>query len=249
MAEHNFQGDGITPYAADAGVALTRLADGSVDCVVTRAPRWRPPGGSDRRRAGGPRWQDGRIGLESTSQDYVDQLRGVFAELRRVVRDTGTIWLNVGAPRAAAGPAEAAGMPWRVVFALQRDGWILRNAVVWRFRSAVPVAGCLSSCYETLFLLTKKPRYYFSLDSVRESSGKTGAIGDVWLLGEAAGACLPVEVAARCVAAGCPAGGVVLDPFSGNAATGVAALRLGRTYVGIAIPRLGLADIQDRSAA
>ena len=259
MAEHYFQGDGITLYAADAEAALARLATGSVDCVVTRVPRWRPPGGSDRHQAGGPRWRDVRLGREPTPPDYADRLRGVFAELRRVVRDTGTVWLNVGAPRAAAVPAEAAGMPWRVVFALQRDDWILRNAVVWRrSRSAVPVAGRLSPCYETLFLLTKKPRYYFNFDSIRERSGKSRVIGDVWPSGEAAGADLPVEVAARCVAVGCPAGGVVLDPFSGSAASGVAARGLGCTYVGIdvdtrrhiaALCRFGLADIQHRSAA
>ena len=247
VAEHYFHKDGVTLYTGDAAAGLAWLPGGSADCVVTSAPRWRNG------EVTGKRGQDLCIGREPTAQGYVERLRSVFAELGRVVRDTGTVWLNVGTPRAGTSVGQA-GMPWRVVFALQRDGWLLRNAVVWRrSQMAAPIEGRLSSCYETIFLLTKKPRYYF--DSVR---ARSGAIGDVWLLGDAAGPGLSAEVAARCISAGCPAGGVVLDPFSGAAASGVVARRLGRAYVGIdvdagchadALRRFGLTNNRDRSAA
>ncbi|MFD8493340.1 DNA-methyltransferase [Amycolatopsis sp. NPDC059657] len=173
------------------------------------------------------------------------------------------------------------GIPWTVAFALQRDGWILRNAIVWHKPNAMPepVRDRLSSRYELLFLLTKQRKYDFDLDAIREPLARPNAVrkigaatgqqrgknpGDVWSiptrpLREAHFAAFPIDIPLRCVAAGCPENGTVLDPFSGAGTTGLAARRLGRHYVGIdlnpefhaiALRRLDLpAQQTDRNAA
>lgn len=171
------------------------------------------------------------------------------------------------------------GMPWRVAFALQDAGWILRNEIIWAKPNAMPesVTDRLSTRHEHLFLLTKSPRYWFDLDAVREpaeTADRTGPRrsyapgsassmsaggehqemagpfaglplnplgrnpGDVWTINTtpfsgAHFATFPVELPARCIKAGCKPGGTVLDTFSGSGATGLAAARLGRKYVGI----------------
>jgi site-specific DNA-methyltransferase (cytosine-N4-specific) len=216
------------------------------------------------------------------------------------------------------------GMPWRVAFALQADGWILRNAVIWHKPNAMPesVRDRLSNRYEMLFLLVQQQHYHFDLDPIREPLARPEALsegiviggankgrhggrgatarrrgnstyghakytatdafptdppgaalrptgrqytaahvrgknpGDVWSLTTrplraAHFAAFPVDIPLRCIAAGCPLGGTVLDPFSGAATTGLAALQLGRSYIGIdlkaafhdiALDRLGLAQ-------
>jgi site-specific DNA-methyltransferase (cytosine-N4-specific) len=312
---------------------------GSVDYPASPAHR----GGDPRvcRRCGATR-VDRQYGLEPTPEDYVDTLRRVFAELRRVLDPAGTVWLNLGdsysseppgqsyhamrhstlAGRTAAEQARESvrradvdritavprknllGMPWRVALALQADGWILRNAIVWAKRNPMPesVRDRLSTTYEFVFLLTTGSRYHFDLDPIRvplvrpealteditvggTPGVRTGAVGasarrrggvygakyrdpapfahttpgaairptgrrhdathprgknpgDVWHLStrplrEAHFATFPIDIPLRCIAAGCPPDGVVLDPFSGAATTGMAALHLGRRYIGI----------------
>ncbi|WP_059007829.1 DNA-methyltransferase [Streptomyces specialis] len=311
------------------------------------------------RRCGAVR-HDRQYGLEPTLDEYVDTLRRVFAEVRRVLVDTGTVWLNLGDSYAATPPGRAAdpmrtstlaspaatghlrtsvqhagidrtaelppknllGVPWRVAFALQADGWILRNAVVWHKPNAMPesVTDRLSCRYELLFLLVKQRRYFFDLDAIREPLARPEALGegivvggahkgrragidatarrrgssvygtgkyadtapftqqhgaalrptgrkhtaahprgknpgDVWPLPTrplkaAHFAAFPLDIPLRCIAAGSPEGGAVLDPFSGAGTTGLAARQLGRAYTGIdlradfhdlALHRLGLA--------
>ncbi|AIG74414.1 Hypothetical protein AJAP_07510 [Amycolatopsis japonica] len=224
--------------------------------------------------------------------------RSTAAQLQDSVR-------RAGAARAHDLPRKnLMGMPWRVAFALQEDGWILRNAIVWHKPNAMPesVRDRLSNRYEMLFLLTKQQKYFFDLDPIREplarpeavgesiviggaNEGRYGGIdatarrrgnsvygkyrdtepfagkphsdamrptgtqhtaahargknpGDVWSittrpLREAHFAAFPVDIPLRCIAAGCPDGAVVLDPFSGAATTGLAARKLGRNYIGI----------------
>ncbi|MPZ79645.1 MAG: site-specific DNA-methyltransferase [Actinophytocola sp.] len=395
MPERYYQDDTVTLYTGDATGTVAGLPDDSVQSVVTSPPYWglrdyntaRWVGGdpdcphltsalaSAAHRDGVPRRchrcgayrEDQQHGVESTPDGYVDRLRSVFAELRRVLVDTGTVWLNLGdsysadppgrtrdpmrastlSGRSAAAPLRESvrragvvrtrvvprknliGMPWRVAFALQRDGWILRNAIVWHKPNAMPesVRDRLSNRYETIFLLTKQQRYYFDLDAVREPLARPEALtegtviggsnkgrhagigatarrrghtvygkfsttepftsrspgdamrptgmrhsaghprgknpGDVWPLAtrplrEAHFAAFPIDIPLRCIAAGCPAGGVVLDPFSGAATTGMAARQLGRSYIGIdlnsefhdiGLRRLGLASDPGRRAA
>lgn len=182
--------DHVTLWHGDAAATLAALPDASVDCIVTSPPYY------GLRDYG----VDGQLGAEASPAEFVAALVAVFHEARRVLADDGTLWLNLGDSYAAAGqahrpeqhepaagpdraahaePARQAvdrpsksllGIPWRVALALQDDGWILRNDIIWAKPNAMPesVADRLSSRHEHVFLLTKNPRYWFDLDAVRE---------------------------------------------------------------------------------
>ena len=148
---------------------------------------------------------DGQIGLEQTPDDYVNELVEVFREVRRVLSDDGTLWLNLGDSYAGGGggnynktgvsqaggqhitnvrnrpewlenagvkPKDLMGIPWRVAFALQADGWYLRSDIIWHKPNPMPesVTDRPTKSHEYLFLLTKSPRYYYDHVAVREPS-------------------------------------------------------------------------------
>jgi DNA modification methylase len=169
-------------YLGDARDVLADMTDGSADCIVTSPPYW------GKRDYGMAR----QYGRESDPETYVATLRGVFAEARRVLADDGTCWLNLGDSYSVGGgartglhaylgphltahkvPAMSAknllGLPWRVAFALQGDGWILRNAIVWHKPNAMPesVRDRLNCRHELIFLLVKQAAYWFDLDPIR----------------------------------------------------------------------------------
>lgn len=338
--------DQIVLHHGDALDVARSFEDGAADCIVTSPPYY---GLRDYGTAG-------QYGLEASPAEYVETMRALFAELRRALADDGTLWLNIGdsysgGNRGAYDPAghlsdgvplsrpitgipskNLLGIPWRVAFALQDDGWILRNAIVWNKPNAMPesVTDRLSGRYEHVFLFSKSRRYWFDLDSIREvydgdrvpsrraRTGNTnkenscttpwtpdpGSIattaegiagntdapagqetlacptdigkppsvghastppgqspqtnmlptglrhtaanpagsnpGDVWSIptapfSAAHFAVMPVQLAQRCILAGCKPGGTVLDPFSGSGTTGFAAQRTGRRYIGIDI--------------
>jgi len=171
-----------TLYVGDAREVLAEMPNGSADCIVTSPPYW---GKRDYRVVG-------QYGHEPDPTAYVDALRRTFAEARRVLADDGTCWLNLGDSYSAGGggasglhaylgrnlaahrdvgrpPKNLLGLPWRVAFALQDDGWILRNAIVWHKPNAMPesVRDRLNCRYELLFLLVKQPAYWFDLDPIR----------------------------------------------------------------------------------
>ena len=180
----------VTLYHGDALEVLRSLPDGSVDCCVTSPPYF------GLRDYG----VDGQYGAEASPAEYVETMRTLFAQVRRVLADDGTLWLNLGdsyssaskgsggtAKVTLAGPATGAyfaprkfnmdvpaknllGIPWRTAFALQDDGWILRNDIIWAKPNAMPesVTDRLSTKHEHLFLLTKRPRYWFDLMPIRE---------------------------------------------------------------------------------
>jgi site-specific DNA-methyltransferase (adenine-specific) len=183
---------------------LRTLADGSIQCCVTSPPYW---GLRDYGR-------DGQIGLEATPTAYVERIVEVFREVRRVLRDDGTLWLNIGDSYAAARggtsmPAETlaggvsgrgdlvakrgresgytphrdssahglkhkdlVGIPWRVAFALQADGWYLRQDIIWHKPNPMPesVRDRCTKAHEYVFLLAKSERYYYDADAVSEQS-------------------------------------------------------------------------------
>jgi DNA modification methylase len=176
------------------GDVRDRLADlsaGSVRCCVTSPPYWglRDYGVS------------GQLGLERTPEAFVAAMVGVFAEVRRVLADDGTLWLNLGdtfsggrngapgpqsdvkhpdrtrgwvPPQAAGGSGLAqkqlVGIPWRVAFALQADGWWLRSDIVWNKSNPMPesVTDRPTRAHEYIFLLTKSARYFYDGDAIRE---------------------------------------------------------------------------------
>jgi DNA modification methylase len=169
-------------YVGDARDVLAGLPDGSADCIVTSPPYW------GKRDYG----VVGQYGREPGPAAYVATLRAVFAEARRVLADDGTCWLNLGDSYSAGGGARTGlhaylgphltahkvpgmtaknllGLPWRVAFALQDDGWILRNAIVWHKPNAMPesVRDRLNCRHELIFLLVKQAAYWFDLDPIR----------------------------------------------------------------------------------
>lgn len=169
----------LTVYGGDARDVLPTLPDASVHCVVTSPPYW------GLRDYG----SDGQLGLEATPEEYVANLVAVFREVRRVLRDDGTLWLNLGdsyaggvmAPpgtdkqasnRGATNgvgidksghglkPKDLVGIPWRVAFALQGDGWVLRSEIIWAKPNPMPesVTDRPTKSHEQLFLLSKARR-------------------------------------------------------------------------------------------
>jgi len=190
-----YSDESVTLYHGDSLEVLRDQPDGSVDCCVTSPPYF------GLRDYG----VEGQYGLEASPAEYVETMRALFAEVRRVLADDGTLWLNLGdsytggggfcatAPssatsksgkygaalvagglkgeRAANLPAKnLMGIPWRVAFALQDDGWILRNDIIWAKPNAMPesVTDRLSTKHEHLFMFSKSPRYWFDLDPIRE---------------------------------------------------------------------------------
>lgn len=171
------------------------LADGSVHCVVTSPPYWGLRDYSC----------DGQLGLESTPDAFVAAMVAVFREVKRVLRDDGTLWLNIGdsyfndargglRPSAGLGvdgrydgvacvsapglkPKDLVGIPWRVALALQADGWWLRSEIIWAKPNPMPesVTDRPTKAHEQVFLLAKSERYFFDRESVRETAANPGA--------------------------------------------------------------------------
>ncbi|AYQ98553.1 methyltransferase [Mycobacterium phage Reptar3000] len=146
----------MTLYHGDAYTVADGLASGSVDSIVTSPPYF------GLRNYGQP----GQYGIEATPAEYVEKLRKLFGELRRVLADDGTLWLNLGDTYKGK---NLLGMPWRVALALQDDGWILRNDVVWQKPNAAPQSSRdrLTGRYEHVFLFVKQSSYWFDLDPIR----------------------------------------------------------------------------------
>lgn len=128
------------------------------------------------------------------------------------------------------------GMPWRVAFALQADGWILRSHITWVKKAAMPesVKNRPTRVTEDVFLFAKQPQYYYNNEAVREPSGAN--LRNFWVLGpepNEAGhpAAFPKELVRRCILLGSRPGDVVLDPFSGSGTTGIVAVELQRSAI------------------
>ncbi len=189
----------------DALATLQGLEPSSIQCCVTSPPYW------GLRDYGA----DGQLGLEETPEKYVAGMVEVFREVRRVLRDDGTLWLNLGdsyagswgnqgrkpergIQRAINGdmktpvhdgrypskssntgtipegsglkPKDLCGIPWRVAFALQADGWYLRSDIIWHKPNPMPesVTDRPTKAHEYLFLMTKSARYFYDADAIRE---------------------------------------------------------------------------------
>ena len=352
-------------HQGDALAVLKTWPDAFIQTCVTSPPYW---GLRDYGVAG-------QLGLEKTPQEYVEKMVALFREVRRVLRDDGTLWLNLGdsyasawscnrpnvigngSPHAAtrmkriprgrgrwgggnvAAPGlkekDLCGIPWRVAFALQVDGWYLRSDIIWAKPNPMPesVTDRPTKSHEYLFLFSKNERYYYDQEAIKEpvapsqigrerddqvggnkgnvvnhspggryktpsgwdtstgngshgafhregrDVGKTGYVKksgnktrkpasargvpvntdgstngavagsipwegstrnkrSVWTVTtipfkEAHFATFPPKLIEPCILAGCPGGGLVLDPFMGAGTTAFVAARLNRRFIGI----------------
>ena len=118
---------------------------------------------------------EGQLGMEPSVSEWVDHLVAVCDELARVLRPTGSMWLNLGDSysrhlRFGAPPKSLLLGPERLLVALAERGWIIRNKVVWAKPNPMPasVVDRLNTTWEPMFLLVRSPRYYFHLDGIRE---------------------------------------------------------------------------------
>ncbi len=317
---------------------MRTLPDESVNCIVTSPPYW------GLRDYGSP----GQLGLEPTFAEFLAHMVEIFEECRRVLRKDGTMWVNMGDSYSSGGrgshgsltdkqasnsasrgvprpnsPASAKnliGQPWRLAFALQDAGWILRSDIIWHKPNPMPesVTDRPTRAHEYVFLLVKSKKYWYDADAIRTvPSPETKQLShdtmdykrrdkyktpDGWDTGEGAHgsihrngrekgltaserfggpnsgfrkkqcpnntqptekpvegryegfqganartvwtiptqgypdahfATFPEELPKRCILAGCPEGGTVLDPFAGSGTTLAVAIRLGRKAVGI----------------
>jgi len=276
-------------YCGDVLDGLPEIEDKSINCCITSPPYW------------GLRDYDvkGQIGLEKTPEEYVDNLVKVFREVKRVLRDDGTLWLNLGDtycgtgskgdftdPKYSGGrngqkvalnneiqglkPKDLVGIPWMVAFALRDDGWYLRQDIIWYKKNPMPesVTDRCTKAHEYIFLLSKSKKYYFDYEAIQEPTvtkdnsnrdrdntklnntpGRTKMGGlktnnyeyrnkrSVWEVNlkpfnKAHFATFPENLIVDCVKAGCPEGGIVLDPFMGAGTTGLVSRKLNRNYIG-----------------
>jgi DNA modification methylase len=294
---------------------LKTIPTGTINTCITSPPYWglRDYGVEE------------QIGLEKTPEEYVSKMVEIFREVKRVLRDDGTLWLNLGdsyagswgnyAPTGQGGqrpknterwqrrayedkadwrpptsnkheglkPKDLVGIPWMVAFALRADGWYLRQDIIWHKPNCMPesVKDRCTKAHEYIFLLSKSRRYYYDHEVIKEPAAYDGrkdtllkgspkyekgivsgqvthpmaAKGherwkknergeyvrnkrSVWTIPtkpfkEAHFATFPEKLIEPCILAGCPEGGIVLDPFMGSGTTAVVALKHNRNYIGI----------------
>ena len=292
---------------------LKQLPDNSINCCVTSPPYW------GLRDYG----VEGQIGLEATPAEYVGRMVEVFREVKRVLRDDGTLWLNLGDTYAGywgdkkareenrpsmadtngwtngfnmnarpdfhtafdemkIKPKDLVGIPWMVAFALRADGWYLRQDIIWHKPNPMPesVKDRCTKAHEYIFLLSKSRHYYYDHEAIKEPAAydgrkdtflkgspkyKKGVVPgqvehsmavkgqerwkknekgeyvrnkrSVWTIPtkpfkEAHFATFPPALIEPCILAGCPEGGIVLDPFMGSGTTGMVAAMHQRNFIG-----------------
>ncbi len=143
----------------DALTVLDALPDESIDCAMTSPPYW-----GQRSYAGGG------IGLEDRYEDYIARLLAIFGKLHRVLKKTGSLWLNIG---DAYFKKNLLGLPWRVTLAMtDQQGWVLRNGIVWNKVKGGPdnADDKLRNVHEMVFHFVKVPKgYYYDVDAARKS--------------------------------------------------------------------------------
>jgi len=250
----------------DALTFLKSLPDESIQSIVTSPPYF------GQRDYG----SESQIGLESHPNDYVQSLVTLFREARRVLKNNGTFWLNIGDNYVGAtsqhkeggsqgknsrysrkhmngipqtGRKERnktfyemglpmkslVGMPWRVAFALQDDGWLLRCDIVWhRPSKSESVKDRPTHAHEFIFMFAKQQKYYYDRTAMQTPTGAN--IQSVWRIGGspftgAHFAVFPSELIEPLILASCPAEGVVLDPFGGSGTVGLVCRQHNRHFL------------------
>lgn len=253
------QREGCDIIAGNALEVLPRFSACHFRCCVTSPPYW------------GLRDYDypGQIGAEDSLADYIRKLRDVFREVRRTLSDDGTPWLNIGdsytsgnrrwrdtddknparamsyRPPTPLGlkPKDLIGIPWRIAFALQDDGWYLRSDIIWHKPNCQPesVKDRPTRSHEYVFLFAKSKHYYYDYKASKEPCNGNGTSRNrrrVWAINtepfpDAHFATFPPKLVEPCVCLGSQPGDRILDPFFGSGTVGEVCLSNNRRFVGI----------------
>ena len=161
-----YQDNWATLYLGDSLKTLKELPDNFIQTCVTSPPYWglRDYGIAD------------QLGLEETPEAYVDNMVKLFREVWRVLKKDGTLWLNLGDSYnnkiKGLKPKDLVGIPWRVAFALQADGWYLRSDIIWAKPNPMPesVTDRPTKSHEHIFLMSKSKQYYYDAEAIKEES-------------------------------------------------------------------------------
>lgn len=265
----NFQESFRTPSAdkpiilitGDTRELIKTIPDNTFQCAITSPPYWGV-------RDYGVKNQ---IGAEPDLDDYISDLASIFSELRRTLKPDGTFWLNIGNTYTSGGrkwrqedsknkgramsyrpptpdglkKKDLVGVAWMLAMACQREGWYLRNDIIWHKPNCQPesVRDRLTVSHEYLFLFTKSEKYYFDQEAIKEPTTNGDGIKNkrtVWSINtepcpEAHFAVFPKALVRPCLLAGTKVNDIVFDPFYGAGTVGIVAKELGRRCVGIEI--------------
>jgi site-specific DNA-methyltransferase (cytosine-N4-specific) len=252
----------LTIVQDDVRSALNTFGDESVQCVITSPPYW------------GVRDYgiENQIGAEPDLEDYIETLVGVFHEVRRILKKDGVFWLNIGNTYTSGGrkwrqedsknkgramsyrpptpqglkKKDLIGVAWKLAMACQKDGWYLRNDIIWHKPNGQPesVKDRLTVSHEYIFMFAKSERYKFDQASIREPSQNGNGMKNrrsVWSVNtkpfpEAHFAVFPEELIKPCILSSSEEGDVVLDPFLGAGTVAKVSLELGRSCLGELVP-------------
>lgn len=254
-----YSGDGLRLIIGDARHSLQKFDNEYFQCCITSPPYW------SLRDYG----IDGQIGAEDSVNHYIDDLVAVFREVRRTLKTDGTLWLNIGdsytsgnrtwrapdkknpgramtyRPPTPDGlkPKDLIGIPWRLAFALQNDGWYLRSDIIWYKPNCQPesVKDRPTRSHEYVFLFSKSEDYYYDYEAIKEKTTNGASSRNrrsVWSINTrgfqgAHFAVFPPELVELCMRAGSRDSSIVLDPFLGTGTVAEVAIELNRQCVGI----------------
>ena len=264
IQEAKFSNEAQKPHSCeiiigDAKQELLNFPEKHFQCCVTSPPYW------GLRDYG----IQGQIGGESTIEEYIQNLVEVFREVFRTLKDNGTLWLNIGDSYTSGNrtwrdpdkknharamdyraptpnglkPKDLIGIPWKIAFALQADGWYLRSDIIWYKPNCQPesVKDRPTQAHEYVFLLSKSEKYYYDHEAIKEPAKAKGASRNrrsVWEINtepfkQAHFAVFPPELIKPCILAGSKDHSTVLDPFFGSGPVGKVCLENARNCVGV----------------
>ena len=249
-------------FQGDALKVLSMVPTNSIQCAITSPPYW------------GLRDYEykGQIGLEKTLPEYLQKLVEVFSEVRRVLKNDGIFWLNIGdgytsGNRGWRAPdkknnkramktrpdnpdglknKDLLGIPWRLAFALQENGWYLRSDIIWHKPNAQPesVKDRPTKAHEYLFMFTKSEKYTYHYEkSLELANGDKRNRRTVWNInteparGFSHLAPFPETLIEPCIIAATDENDFIIDPFFGSGTVGVVAQRFVRRYIGIELSK------------
>jgi DNA modification methylase len=255
--------DPLTIIHGDTREILKSIPDETFQCAITSPPYW------------GVRDYgiEGQIGAEKDLNKYLSSLVSIFSEVRRVLKSNGTFWLNIGNTYSSGGrkwrqedsknkgramsyrpptpkglkKKDLIGVAWLLAMACQKDGWYLRNDLIWYKPNCQPesVKDRFTVSHEYLFLFSKSEKYLFNQEAIKEPTIIGNGLKNrrtVWSINtepypEAHFAVFPKALVRPCIMAGSRENDLILDPFFGSGTVGVVAKEFKRRCVGIELKK------------